>query len=155
MYIVIEYGMPRVVESLDSGTRMTTLAVMAETWKQCYAFSPKARYVGAPSKNIRFSWFKRALAHTIYNPWTEVMNEWRESGEYRISEILALVERGLEKDDDIIQQWFGAEEVMQLLRSATTFDELCDRVRCVCGEFETDERLKGVVESILGKQNDE
>ena len=153
MYIVVQDGMPSVVKSLDTGTRMTTLAVMAETWKYCYAFSAKVRYVGAPSRDVRFSWFKRALAHTIYNPWTDVINEWRESGEYTIPEILALVERGLEKDDDIIQQWFGADEVMKLLRSAKTFDELCDRVRCVCGEFETDERLKGVVESILGKQN--
>lgn len=155
MYIVVVGGMPSVVESLDSGTRMNTLAVMGETWNQCHAFGPNTRYAGAPSINIHLNWLRRALAHIVWNPLTDVMMVWREDGEYRQSEIIALVERGLEKDDDIIQQWFGADEVMRLLRSATTFDELCDRVRCVCGEFETDPRLTAIVDSILGKKEDE
>jgi len=155
MFIVVVYGMPSVVESLDGGTRMNTLAVMAETWTQCYAFSSTTRYVGAPNKRVYFGWFTRALAHTIYNPVTDITREWRESGGYDMSEIFDLVERGLEKDDDIIQQWFGADDVMKLLRSATNFDELCDRIRCVCGEFETDRRLKAIVDSTLGKYEDE
>ena len=154
MYIVVEYGMPSVARSLEDDSRMNTLAVMAETWKQCYAFSREFRYVSEPSEIIQIGWFRRALAHTVFNPTTNVRREWRADGQYDLSEILGLVEKGLEKDDDIIQQWFGAEDVMRLLRSAKTFEELCDRVRCVCGEFETDERLEGIVESVLGKENE-
>jgi len=67
-----------------------------------------------------------------------------------LKEIIEEVEKGLEKDDDIIQQWFSADEVLRLLRSAKTFDEMVDRVRCVCGKFETDERLRKVVDAVLG-----
>ena len=41
---------------------------------------------------------------------------------------------------------------MTLLRSANTFEEMVDRVRCVCGEFEADQRLQKIVESILGPE---
>jgi len=66
-------------------------------------------------------------------------------------EIIAEVEKGLEKDDDIIQQWFDAEEVLKLLRSARTFDEMLDRVECVRGGFEADERLRKIVRKVLGR----
>ena len=150
MYIVLEFGIPSVCEELSRGERMNTLAVMAETWKQGYAFSSEIRYVCVPSKKVRIGWFRQILAHTVYNPWTDVKTEWQESGSYCITEIVGLVESGLADDDDIIQQWFGADEVLKLLRSANTFAELCDRVRCVCGEYENDARLRSIVDSVIG-----
>jgi hypothetical protein len=155
MYIVVEHGVPRVAPSLESEARMNTLAVIAATWSQCHAFSRDTRYISEPSKTHQIGWLRLALAHTVYNPLTDVGREWKACGRYELPEILALVEKGLEKDDDIIQQWFDAEDVMRLLRSAETFEELCDRIRCVCGEFEADERLERIVESVLGKQNEE
>ena len=47
---------------------------------------------------------------------------------------------------------FSGEQVMTLIRSANTFEEMVDRVRCVCGEFEADQRLQKIVESILGPE---
>lgn len=78
--------------------------------------------------------------------------EWHSTGESNLAEIVSEVEKGLEKDDDIIQQWFSGEQVMTLLRSANTFEEMLDRVRCVCSEFEADQRLQKIVESILGPE---
>jgi hypothetical protein len=52
--------------------------------------------------------------------------------------------------DDGIQQWLGSNDVLKLLRSATTFDEMVDAVRCVCGEFESDARLQPIVDRVLG-----
>src|SRR5687767_61856 len=81
---------------------------------------------------------QRFLAHVIYSPKTGVMRRWEPAGTYVLTDIVAEVERGLETDDDIIQQWFGADDVLKLLRSAATFDEMADAIRCVCGEFEID-----------------
>ena len=78
--------------------------------------------------------------------------EWHSTGESKLAEIVSEVEKGLEKDDDIIQQWFSGEQVMTLLRSANTFEEMVDRVRCVCSEFEADQRLQKIVELILGPE---
>ena len=78
--------------------------------------------------------------------------EWHSTGESNLAEIVSEVEKGLEKDDDIVQQWFSGEQVMTLLRSANTFEEMVDRVRCVCGEFEADQRLQKIVELILGPE---
>jgi hypothetical protein len=93
---------------------------------------------------------QRFLAHVIYNPTTGVTTRWEPAGSYALSDIIAEIERGLETDDDFIQQWFGAGDVIKLLGSATTFDEMADAIRCVCGEFERDPRLRAIVDNVLG-----
>ena len=95
---------------------------------------------------------ERVLAHTVYNPKTDVICSWEASGPCELSDIVAEVERGLRSDDDIIQQWFDADEVLKLLRSASTFDEMLDAVRCLSGEFETDHRLRAIVDRLFGPE---
>lgn len=79
----------------------------------------------------------------------EIEVKWQVAGPCVLADILTEVQRGLEKDDDIIQQWFDADKVMKLLQSARSFDEMVDRVRCICGEFEVDPRLRHIVDSVL------
>jgi len=151
MYIVTEFGMPYVSEELDS-YRPNRLAAIKQTWLNCKAFDGVSRYVARPIRPPSFNPLQRFLAHTVFNPLSDIEVTWHAEGVCELSEILDEVENGLEKDDDIIQQWFDSNDVMTLLRSASTFDEMVDRVRCVCGEFESDPHLRKIVDSILGPE---
>jgi len=154
MYIVTEFGTPSLSDSLDESDPLSRLAVMQRGWQHCFAFDIHQRYRCLPSHQPQLGKIQRFLAHVIYNPTTDVTTHWEPSGSYALSDIVAEVERGLETDDDGIQQWFGADEVLKLLRSATTFEEMIDAVRCVCGEFESDPRLRTIVDSVLGPSPD-
>ena len=151
MYIVIQYGIPHVSEELKPFTP-NRLAAINATWKNCKAFDATSRYEARPDEAPSFTSLQRFLAHTVYNPETSILVDWHAYGECSLGEIVSEVEKGLERDDDIIQQWFGGDKVMTLLRSAKTFEEMVDRVRCVCGEFEVDQRLQKIVESVLGPE---
>jgi hypothetical protein len=124
---------------------------MRRSWTGWWAFDAEKSYRCVPSHEPKVSLLEKMLAHTVYNPKTDVMCRWEASGPCDLSVIVAEVERGLESDDDIIQQWFGAEDVLKLLRSARNFDEMVDAARCVCGDFEYDPRLEAVVERVLGR----
>jgi len=150
MYIITEYGIPSVEESLDP-FRPNRLAAMKGSWRRCKAFDAKYQYVAAAGLEPSFTWIQKLLAHTFYNPSEDYEVSWSSSGNYDLDDIIAEVEIGLETDDDLIQQWFEADDVLKLLRSATNYDEMVDRVRCVCGEFESDSRLQSIVDSVLGK----
>jgi len=149
MYVVTEYGIPHVTEELKP-YRLNRLAAIKATWLNCRAFDGVSRYEARPNRPPSFTALQRFLAHTVHNPMTDIEVKWHVAGDCDLSDILTEVEKGLEKDDDIIQQWFGAEDVMKLLRSANTFEEMIDRVRCVCGEFESEPRLREIVEAVLG-----
>lgn len=150
-YIVIEYGNPRVTHKLTPYAP-NRLSAMGRSWAHCRAFDEVSRYEARPEREPSFSLLQRLLAHTIYNPPAGVQVGWQVAGACSLKEIIEEVERGLEIDDDIIQQWFSAEDVLRILRSAKTFDEMVDRVRYVCGEFETDDRLREIVDIVLGKR---
>jgi len=150
MYVVIEHGVPRVAKELRP-YQPNRLAAMQKSWLHCEAFDADSRYEAKPDKEPSFSAFQRILAHTICNPSSGIQVDWHIAGESSLAEIVAEVEKGLDKDDDIIQQWFGANDILRLLRSATTFAEMLDRVECVCGGFEVDDRLRTIVEDVLGK----
>jgi hypothetical protein len=152
MFIVVEYGVPYADPSLCEGGPLNRLALMERSWMHCCAFDARQRYRGVPSHEPKVSLVERMLAHTVYNPKTDVTLRWEACGPCELPEIIAEVERGLESDDDFIQQWFGAEDVLKLLRSASTFDEMVDAVRCVCGEFEKDSRLRAIVDRVLGPE---
>lgn len=153
MFITIEHGIPFVESSLSERGPMSRLALIKRTWTRSWAFDAQRRYRCVPSHEQEVSLLERMLAHTVYNPKTNVMCRWEANGPCDLSVIVAEVERGLESDDDCIQQWFDAEDVLKLLRSATTFDEMVDAVRCVCGDFESDPRLEAIVERVLGRES--
>ncbi len=154
MFIVTEFGVPHVADSLEKSRPLNRLAVMERTWLRCFAFDAHQRYRRLPSYEPGIIAVQRLLARLCYNPRTDVVTRWEPAGSYALADIVAEVERGLETDDDIIQQWFGADDVLRLLRSATDFQEMADAIRCVCGEFESDARLQMVVDGVLGRSPD-
>lgn len=154
MFIVTEFGVPHVADSLEASPPLHRLAVVGRTWLRCFAFDAHQRYCLLPSYEPRIGAVQRLLARVCYNPLTDVVTRWEPAGSYVLADIVAEVERGLQTDDDCIQQWFGADEVLKLLRSATTFPEMADAIRCVCGEFERDARLELIVRRVLGQSPD-
>ena len=78
--------------------------------------------------------------------------QWERIGDYDPSALIQTVRRGLETDDDIIQQWFEGSEVIKLLESAQSYAQMLLAVRAICGEHETEPDVLTYVEQILGKQ---
>ena len=148
-YIVVQHGYPHVADVLPVYDRLSRLAVLARTWEHQHAFDESSRYAltldHEPVTNI----CQRVLAHTIYNPSVAVSAKWSRVGESQIPDIIALVEDGLQRDDDIIQQWFGASEVIQLLKAASNWDELATAVSCIGGAHEVDDKARRYVAKVL------
>jgi hypothetical protein len=119
------------------------------TWEHVHGFSDSSRYAIAIDAAPTITIWQRLLAHTIYNPTVPVSAEWRAIGERKTSDILALVEQGLQSDDDIIQQWFDASEVMRLLKAAETWEQLLIAVNCVGGGHEADDDARQFVRAVL------
>ena len=150
MYIVIEYGMPYICDELRNSSP-NRLAVMAQSWSECTAFDLSCEYKMVPSEFKEYGLFTKVLAHTVYNPQENIEYRWQKSGDYSINRIVDLVEKGLQSDDDIIQQHLDGEVIIKLLNSAKSFEEMVMSVRAICGEYEEDKNVRVYVEKIIGK----
>lgn len=150
-YIIVEYGAPHVVNELPS-MRPNRLAVMARTWEQVHAFDERARYRIQPRSVPSYGMLTKVMAHTVFNPSEELDFDWQTVSDYRKDDVIRLVDEGLEHDDDIIQQWFDAAEVLTLLNAADTWDKLLVAVDAVCGGHESDPDTQRYVDSVLGNR---
>ncbi len=146
-FIALEHGCPRVVESLWT-LRLDRLAVVKRVWEHCKAFDADSRYdlilTDVPQVNL----LQRMLASTLYNPSVDITATWIKVGDRMPSDLLDSVRAALEKDDDIITQWFDSNQVMNLLESASSWDELVLAVRCICGEHETNGEASAYVNRV-------
>ncbi len=148
-YITVEYGIPGVVESLWT-LSPNRLAIIKRTWQHCHAFDADSRYELVVADVPPISALQRILAYSIYNPSVTVSSTWERVADRSPSDIPNLVRSGLASDDDIITQWFDGDEVMSLLESAKTWEELLTAVRCIGGEHETDPNVSAYAKQILG-----
>ena len=148
-YIVVEFGIPRAVSSLPDVRRMNRLAILGRTWEHVHAFDSSSRYRWQVVDPPHVGMFSRLLAHTIYNPMVDVQSEWLRCGDYKSADLISLVTDGLTQDDDIIQQWFCAEEVTRLLMCANSWNEMVLAVEAIGGSHEVDSQASKYVERIL------
>ena len=148
-YITVEYGIPRAVHSLWT-LKPNRLAIIKRTWEHCHAFDADSRYELVVTGVPNVSTLQRLLAYTVYNPSVELISTWTRLGDRSSSDLLNLVRAGLAKDDDIITQWFNGDEVLKLLESASSWDELVLAVRCIGGEHETNRKASAYVKRIRG-----
>lgn len=146
--ITIECGAPRVS---DDFPRMgaNRLAVMTRTWEQVHVFDGDSHFTVQPREIPSFGLLTRLLAHTIYNPAVPLEFDWHRCSEYRQRDIIELVERGLQRDDDIIQQWFNADEVLALLNSANSWEQMLIAVHAIGGGHEVDSKVRSYVSKVL------
>lgn len=147
-YILVQHGCPDVVDELPA-YHPNRLAVLARTWEHVHAFDDTSRYALTIDSEPTSTIWQRLLAHTFHNPSIAVAAEWRKTGERSTADIIALVEDGLKHDDDVIQQWFDATEVLRLLKAARTWDELLMAVNCISGRHETDDQARRFVHTVL------
>ena len=147
-FILIEYGAPHVVEQLPA-YKPNRLALMAQTGSHCNAFDAQVEYQQKVRNVPSFGLLSKVLAYTIYNPIVKVDAEWTVCGQYDPARIVALVNDGLQYDDDIIQQWFSADDVLKLLRAANSFDTMVLAVKCICGEHEVSDEARSYVNDVL------
>ena len=142
-------GAPGVVEALPE-MNPSRLGVLGKSWESVHAFSSAAEYAYHVANPPTFNRLQVLAAHTIYNPRVSVSGEWRAIGPYTRARVLELVKTGLQHDDDIIQQWFGADEVLRLLEAADSFDEMIVAVDAIGGGPETNDQTAGFVRRVLG-----
>jgi hypothetical protein len=155
-YIVVEFGAPHAVDKLSEIVRMSRLAILSRTWEHAHAFDENTRYRWQVLDPPQIGWFSRFLTHSIYNPTVDVRSEWLPCGAYSSADLISLVTDGLAHDDDIIQQWFGAEEVIRLLTCAKSWHEMVLAVEAIAGSHEVDAEVSKYVAQVLNnRSNDE
>ncbi len=147
-FILIEYGVPHVVDKLPE-YQPNRLAVMDESWKRCHAFDAQSEYRQDAHNIPSFGWLAKLLARTVYNPSENIDCEWTVCGQYDPKRIVTLVNDGLKHDDDLIQQWFEARQIRKLLKNADSFDKMILAVRCICGEHEINDEAKQYAHAVL------
>ncbi len=126
---------------------------MGRTWEHVHAFDPTTHYTFHPRKVPTFGLLSRVLAHTFYNPQEHLEFDWLQQPEDYRKGLVTLIEEGLRHDDDLIQQWFGADDVLTLLRAAKTWDEMLMAVEAICGAHESESSVRNYVETVLGKSD--
>ena len=147
-YIIVEFGAPRVAEHLPT-MQPNRLAVMSRTWEKVRAFDGKSSYTVQPREVPSYGILTKVLAYTIFNPKLEMEFDWEtHPGDYK-SELVNLVKDGLHRDDDLIQQWFEAPEVLKLLNAADSWNKMLLAVHAICGGHECDSEVKRYVQAVL------
>ena len=147
-FIVVQHGEPRVAEVLPD-FQPNRLAVIAASWKEFHAFDRHSEYRQNIGDVPTFGKLAKLLARTVYNPRDNLEARWSVCGKYDEKRIAKLVDDGLTRDDDIIQQWYDARQIRKLLRAASSFDNMVLAVRCICGEHETNADAKQYADAVL------
>lgn len=151
-YIVVQHGMPYSADEMPPRIeRLTRADIMREIWAVSHVFDSLSHYRYDTPATPTFSTAARFLARTIYNPFEPIQCDWTRIGDYSADALIAAVERGLQHDDDIIQQWFGADDVLKLLRAAQTWDQMLLAVEAVGGSHEVYPDVAKYAESVVGK----
>lgn len=151
--IHIMEGAPLVMTTFPTIAEATRLGVVKRFWERVHVFSKTNEYAFALEPEPHLTSWQVVLAHTVYNPTVRIVGQWVEVGPYAASRVVHLVRKGLERDDDIIQQWFSAAEGMKLLEGARSYEEMLIAVEAVSAGSESDEEALGYIERILGPRS--
>ena len=149
-YIHIECGFPAVVDELPI-MKPNRFGVMNRFWEREKAFSESAEFQYRVNEPPTFNSIQRLLAHLVFNPSEDLPGGWVEIGPFDKERVIEAIKQGLEVDDDIIQQWFGADDVIRLLEAGDSFGDLAIAVHAICGGHESDQTTLRYVEQVLGK----
>jgi hypothetical protein len=81
----------------------------------------------------------RFLANTFYNPTVNVIPEWKMIGVYEIDEIKKELIKCIEKDDDILTQFIGSEEIKNYINKVNSFDAIYNVLHKYVFEYNEEE----------------
>ena len=71
----------------------------------------------------------RLLAATVYNARTGVRLVYRSAGAYALDDLRSTLTHAIELDDDVLTQFHEADELLTMIRAASSFDDLVEVVR--------------------------
>ena len=151
-FIVVTHGYPYSTQAKPSGlTHLRRRDVIHKSWLSDHLFNSEAHFQYCPNKLPSVGSFSNFLWRTIYNPIVPVDIQWERIGDFSNAALTDAVQRGLETDDDIIQQWFDGDQVIRMLEYAKNWDETVLAVATISGAHEVDERSLDYVHSVLGR----
>jgi hypothetical protein len=150
-FIILDAGGP-MIASKSKALVSTRLAVIHRFWEQYEAYDSQGHYRFVVQNPPVFSMLQTLLARICINPIEKIDGVWEKIGDYDRGHLIATIKKELETDDDIIQQWFEGPEVIKLLESSRSFDDMLCAVGAICGEHETDPKVLAYVEQVLGKR---
>jgi len=157
-YIFFYDGYPTLVEEL-SFRQLYRMDVIRREWEKWEAVDDEHHYqialdTAPPTYSATHKFFSHVLFLAGINPAVNLNAHWEIVGPYSHDLVLSLVNRGLETDDDIIQQWFGADNVLELLAAARDFSEVILAIQCIQGAFEDEDHPDAIeyVRRVLGDQ---
>lgn len=150
-FVGVLFGSPYTTSSLPAASHsMQRSNILRQTWRQHHVFDEWSEYAWSAEMVPELSWWERALAHTLYDPAEAVSLRWERVGAYSPERLIDVVATGVERDDDIIQQWFGSAQVLQLLRAAGNWSETLLAVDAISGAHEWDSDVADYVQRVLG-----
>ena len=147
-FIIVEYGCPHLSDELTS-LRPNRLAVLKRSWEHVHGFDASFRYAVSPTHVPTYSFVAKLLAHTLYNPTESIEFQWQTCSPYDPSELIRLIETGLEHDDDLIQQWFDGTEILELLNAATNWETMILAIDAISGGHEVHKETEKFVLTVL------
>ncbi|MEM9418098.1 MAG: hypothetical protein AAGA25_03455, partial [Planctomycetota bacterium] len=113
--------------------KISRLDIAKQTWKLYHVFDRSSHFSCIVDVTTKISGFSRLLAHTVYNPSISVEIDWERLGPYSKAALVNTVEAGLKFDDDIIQQWFDASDILKLLNAARSWEDMLLAVEAIGG----------------------
>ena len=68
--------------------------------------------------------FKKLLAYTFYNPLLAVTRTWDQVSTYSLTELKGQISKCIDRDDDLMTQWIGPDELKELLLICDDFSAI-------------------------------
>ena len=150
MFVYVTHGVPLILkEKPRDNKQLRRREIATRTWENEHLFDAESHYQYAASNVPELTPFQGFLARTIYNPVVPLSGKWRRVGDFDASDLLTAVQVGLDHDDDIIQQWFDASDVLELLDAAKSWDETLLAVEAICGGHEDTPKVAAYVKRVL------
>jgi hypothetical protein len=148
--VVVTHGFPYTMKDRPANIeKLRRHQIILRTWEDEHLFDAYSHYRHFPDDVPLITPFKRFLTRTLYNPVVPLRAEWRRVGESKMEELIAAVKKGLDHDDDIIQQWFDGPDVIKLLTAATCWDEILLAVEAIGGGHEDTRDVAAYVKRVL------
>ena len=119
--ILVWDGHPEVFPELPTSTSVSALGAYrafgrATAYSRAGAHPVRAVVPPWPSSRLR-----RFLASTFYNPRGIARIEYGPTRSFDLTELQTIVRRAIERDDDVLTQFYAAEDLLRRLNQATSF----------------------------------
>jgi hypothetical protein len=94
-----------------------------------YDAEGRAHLVRALDTTPPLGLLRRLLAYTVYNPAVRAQVLYQTPRPYVLDQLREHLVRAVHADDDLLTQWHSEEDLIQRLKTATTYDDLLAVVR--------------------------